>query len=1223
MSANCFKNNPLKRDGTSQTQRLLKSLKTGCISADERDSKDKDYINIDEKDTKDIIIYLRNYSDLINFHYNNEKADATHGWKSFIENDITTQLAVIASEDLIALDKGYNDIYNDLNVLLPDASQTDTVLSGKLKDLYKYIEFLAKKIDSWYTTFPEGIGFKEELGLLISSVLKDRLIQFIRYGIDATAINGGSNWFDTGSFNLKWEIPAGLTKDNSIYSYTATTALKIKKAAERFSQFYNSFLDGIKRILSIAPDYINKTTENYPSHKAHFALLLAFIKLFKYAQNHINTITERHIKYYFKKVLKINKLEAVPDKAHVIFEIAKNFYSQKIVKDTALKAGKDNTKVEMYYDLEDEIIVNKSSASLFKAVRIDKEYPASGPETVNKIYSFPVVNSKNGLGTKIDNGDLSWKTFGFSKADIDSMIMGMTPGDADEIVSKYEAEIGFAIASPEFFLNEGNRNIKVKFGFKIKDNNLDKLQKNQFKAFFTGPKGWIEAKITHLIHKGTEKSILTFKLFINETLPPLVTYNPGIHGSNFNTKYPMLKITLANNGSSCPYEILKHQNLSGIIINCCVLGVKDFIIQNENGVLDINKPFQPFGPLPVIGSQFYIGSSEIFRKKLNNLKFKIVWHKIPNALFSNQYKNYKDEVTNIQNDIFKVKISLLNNKRWAGIKKENNIGEYNIFDKYDAHRDVSIPLSGIQNSITKTNKTDTDNFGRYNNISAFDKYTNDLVRGFARLELTGSDFLQSKYPYYVSSAAISRISGNIPLEPYTPTMKSLTLNYTSTHTIDFSAINKNSVVDRIEGLFHLTPFGQAEIFPSSNSDNKGEEINGKPVVFTDFFLPQFTAQSGIAEGSLYIGIKDLVPPQNLSLLFQVSEGSENPDLNAATINWSYFSNNTWQDFLKPEIIKESTNRLLKSGIIELSIPGTCTKNNTILDSDYYWIRASVLKDSEAVCNIIEIKAQAAVAVFNDLKNDPNHYGTPLEANKISKFKEKSAQIKSVSQPYSSFDGKMKEKPDSYKTRISERLRHKQRGITIWDYERLVLQNFPPIYKVKCINHTNLCTEIAPGNVKVIVIPDIRNKNAANKLEPKVSLNLLEEIKDFLSGLNPLFVKLEVKNPIYEKINLNFNVKFRSGYDEGYYTLQLKNDIVKYMCPWLTGNAESIKFGGKTYKSVLINFMEDLEYVDYLTDVKMFHPEGNEFGHDLEYAEASTSSTVMVSDSVHTINGDTI
>ena len=76
-------------------------------------------------------------------------------------------------------------------------------------------------------------------------------------------------------------------------------------------------------------------------------------------------------------------------------------------------------------------------------------------------------------------------------------------------------------------------------------------------------------------------------------------------------------------------------------------------------------------------------------------------------------------------------------------------------------------------------------------------------------------------------------------------------------------------------------------------------------------------------------------------------------------------------------------------------------------------------------------------------------------------------------------GKTPEQPADFNVRVSERLRHKRRALTIWDYERLVLEKFPQIYKVKCLNHTQyepapgpggIYRELAPGHVTIVTVP---------------------------------------------------------------------------------------------------------------------------------------------------------
>ena len=70
--------------------------------------------------------------------------------------------------------------------------------------------------------------------------------------------------------------------------------------------------------------------------------------------------------------------------------------------------------------------------------------------------------------------------------------------------------------------------------------------------------------------------------------------------------------------------------------------------------------------------------------------------------------------------------------------------------------------------------------------------------------------------------------------------------------------------------------------------------------------------------------------------------------------------------------------------------------------------------------------------------------------------------------------------------------------------------------------------------------------------------------------------------------LEFNLKLFSGYEFSYYSNLLKESITALLSPWAYGKADDIRFGGKIEKSVLINFIESQYYVDYITDVKMYH-----------------------------------
>ncbi|HEY9114858.1 MAG TPA: baseplate J/gp47 family protein, partial [Bacteroidales bacterium] len=343
------------------------------------------------------------------------------------------------------------------------------------------------------------------------------------------------------------------------------------------------------------------------------------------------------------------------------------------------------------------------------------------------------------------------------------------------------------------------------------------------------------------------------------------------------------------------------------------------------------------------------------------------------------------------------------------------------------------------------------------------------------------------------------------------------------------------------------------------------------------------------------------------------------------------SNNQWIQFENAEILSDSTNGLLTTGIIKFSIPRTITDNNTILASGYHWIMAAVQEKTNAICDLIAVFPQAGLASFSDNGNDPNFLATPLAANSISKLKIKEAEIKSISQPYASFGGKVEETDFEYYRRVSERLRHKTRGISIWDYERIVLQEFPEVYKVKCINHSTynfevadgslLDSEFAPGYVTLIAVPELKNQNAIDPLEPRISLNTLDKIKTFLTKkISPFAAtKLKVINPLFEKIQVEFYVEFRSGFDRGFYEKQVVQDIIEFLSPWAFAEGKDIVFGGKMHRSVILNFLEERPYVDFVTDFKMNHIlSDSNIKYDVEEAIATTARSVLVSFDSHIV-----
>lgn len=358
-------------------------------------------------------------------------------------------------------------------------------------------------------------------------------------------------------------------------------------------------------------------------------------------------------------------------------------------------------------------------------------------------------------------------------------------------------------------------------------------------------------------------------------------------------------------------------------------------------------------------------------------------------------------------------------------------------------------------------------------------------------------------------------------------------------------------------LYHLHPFGVEE---------KKESIT---------VLPMYERAS-----YFLIGISDFRYGKSLSLHFEMLEGSGSQDLNHPKISWGAISGDRLIPLSHSEISKDSTLNLAQSGIIKFALQADKFVANTSLNSDLIWLAALCRADEAAVSHLIEVIPQAFTAIYQ-IPSDG--MVETVEFNTITKAEIPVTGVKKIVQPYRSAGGKMAEDKHSFITRSSEYLRHKGVSISIFDYERILLQQFPFLHLVKCIPHTNSTTEMAPGHVLVIVLPELNLNTVQNILQPKVSLGKRETIKNYLQKISSPFVKIEVKNPKYVEVLVKVNVTYKLPFaaDKEHYNVILNQRIREYISPWLVTEDE-IVFNRESYRNAYINFIEELEFVDNIT-----------------------------------------
>ncbi|HEX6368221.1 MAG TPA: hypothetical protein VF006_04780 [Longimicrobium sp.] len=935
---------------------------------------------------------------------------------------------------------------------------------------------------------------------------------------------------------------------------------------------------------------------NAPRTQPHAALFIAFLELFRRPQALANEITGRHLDFYYQEVLRLRRRDPVADHAHVVLELKKGAASVEVGPQHLFTAGKDATGTELLYAPVRSSVIGPAKVESLRTICLDGE---------GTVRFAPIANSADGVGGELPAEEPRWAAFGHD---------ALPP-----------AAIGFAVASPVLRLSEGERTVTLELTLSgVAGTGLTTASlAGAFSVFLTGAKGWVQPD-------GVEASLTGAALRLVCTLSraagAVADYQQAVHGYAYAATTPVMQVQLAA-GAAVGYADFVGVVVEDARVSVSASGVTSLTLQSDAGTIDPKKAFLPFGPQPTAGSRFLVAYPEALGKKLSSLSLALTWKDAP-ASFATHYAGY-GVTPAVGNATFTVRASFDDAAPGAGFQAtgvrlfetanatlprtltftpgtvvaqqgQGRRGEILALHRAGAHwslqraerRSLAEPVYGAALTLAPAER------------EGF--LTLTLEKGFLHAEYRKK---QIENVLALVSPTITDPSPAVLFEPYTPTVQAISLSYAaSTDRVGVSTPSMDHFANPDLQFFHLAPFGPMR--------EHGYQRDQLPfVASTDVpLLPSFTHA-----GELLIGLAQTVAGDGVSLLFQVAPGSADPELPRETLEWFALADNYWKPLGPAELVLDTTRDLLASGIVKLVIPPEATTLNTVLPAGPVWIRAAVAGDSAAVSQLVAVASNGVEVALVSEGYDPAHLEAPLPAGTITKLKYGLAGVKSVRQPYASFGGRGAELPTAFHTRAAERLRHRDRCLTRWDYERVVLEAFPGVHRVKCIPHAREGSWMAPGHVMLVVVPDLRNQNAVDPLQPRVDADTLDQITTHVRARAGMQVQVAVKNPSYQKVRLDFQVRFRTGYDFNHYRVQLQDALVQALSPWAFADGPEIGFGGAVYRSVLLDLVEELPYVDYVTEFRMFSWTGDKIDRtDRDVARPATPDTILVSDSAHTI-----
>lgn len=1153
-----------------------------------RPALDPSYVSLDERSFTDLVLFGTRYASIINYFNLNNKPDGN--WQSFFLSDPSVYLCSVSAIDIRSQANANKRLVEKLKIEKNKISK----LSG-FERLNNAIYQQALQMNEWYTFYESkdiDNSFCHNLSTLIARRLSQDLNLFVSYqkaAVDAGLLDD-SYLFNYQQFNRVWNIFTPF-QPADIFDPSLGDIENIDKVLPLFEDILWAFDGARKKLIQEAQRIWQGELTKRHDVKPDLALFLTFLDLFKLYQKEINQFTGRHLDFYYQKALNTSASPGLADQAFLYATLKKGFSFTELKTGTQFSAGKtlDGTAI-LFETEEDNILTNVQLVAVNTLFLAQNSIQNTGtdPDLISGIYQASITLQENG-SSKDGN---SWPTFGEDGFGL----------DASNSIQQFST-LGFALASPSLFLEQGNRKVELDFTFesssyaqfttllediaKVKGQSTGlvfyQMLSDAFEIYLSSDKKWFQISNYDITYLSESNSIgLQFQL--EEGDPAIVGYDQSKLKEDFDTNLPLLKILLNNDGSSYAYSLVAGLLISEVNIRTNVDGLRNLSVATDVSKVNTSKPFQPFAPSPInVGSSLLIGSAEVFGKEIKGMSISVEWANLPDNSegFKGYYSAYDPTIAGIDleptidiaNDSFKVSISALNSGEWE--TQEDQSFDLFSFESPDSPLEPS--------TVFEIDPTAIPIVPDYN-LKAPLTYTALSNSGFIRLELTEPSYAFAQTPYLTINAQVALQNAKtkkgkpllpVPNPPYVPKVKSVSCSYQSSDTINWKNINTEEQDLSPAAFFHIGPFCN---YPNTFLAGQGDTQLQQQGHWFPFFQN---------EGHLLLGFKELQAQQPLSLLFQLADGKLSHTLTEPiVINWFHLLKDQWVA-INDNILSDGTESFSQSGIVKLETAAEIDDNNTVMPGGYYWIKAEVQARAEILNPTQAINLNGFTVTRILSSTDENiDLNKPLPANSIKALVKANVAVDKVVQPLDSIGGQSAEDNSAYYQRISERLRHKQRAISPWDFENIVLSRFPQVFAASCISHRSTTKDPAPGHVLLALIPNTQILQQSDIYEPRLSISILNEVQEFIEPIQSGFTELEVTNPQYEIVTVRCSVQFEQGQDAGQCLKLLNQTLCSLISPWINGDIAKLTIAGTLYSNKVINTIEKLPYVKFVTAFSM-------------------------------------
>lgn len=870
------------------------------------------------------------------------------------------------------------------------------------------------------------------------------------------------------------------------------------------------------------------------------ALYAVCAKLMGHVQQSLNTFPDKRIDFYYRKILKQQNREAEGDRAFVTVDVDNDDVSYMLPKGTRFSAGENSKGENIEFESVCDSPINNVKVAKILTLSCVKGYPIAQAE-------IPVYSPKNACEQKMQ----PYPLFGLTRSN------EVPEGTAF-------SQVGLCVSERIFYMSSGVRNVKLNFVFArdslrrtVADMDYGTASEfsaaflNAFKLSLTTENGWLnidDYKIgCGILNSECPKNELSLEFTLKDTDPAIVNYDPLIHGERYHSRDPMLRLLVSPRKSRALWFALMRMYLQSVRIAVNVSKCRDIAVSNDYGPASTMLPVQPFGAVPSVGSSFVVGCKEICGKKLDSFDVHGKWCGLPNCKdFSEWYSQYENPP---KTSDFMVSLSGLYGGTWLPSDENRVISP--LFNAKDD--DFKMSFSNIVCSRISEMIPDDENF----------MYSPMMKDGFFKMKLIApaKAFMHQEMSRAVCNSFLTQVlkkksADEMPNQPYTPSIEDLYVNYTAFAEVTLSTNDSN----KSENLVFVHPYGFSKKEP--------------------YF---------VRNGELLLGLQFAGKPKKVNLYFVLNRDSAARGLEKGKCNWSYMGPLGWKKLPDENRLADTTSHFTSSGLVTLDLPNDISSKSELMPIGYYWIRISPKGDFWRECSRLLTVFTQSLEVKRICGYEDGIVQDHCKPKSIKELTKSVAGISSVYQFEESFGGKVRESDNKMRMRVAEYLYHRNRGVCTEDYERLILEHFPEVLKVKCFPHVRIDESTGrydcacPGSLLVVPVSPMFC-DGTFQWDPCVNGSVLLNIRDYLQSKVSRNANVQVMNPFFDKLQVRCNVRLKHCENEGEILLDLNEKINRYLSPWFPQVGGITKhFGWKLDKIELKSYIESLDYVDQVMD----------------------------------------